>query len=705
VGSFERRSIVRGDFVISPNAPTFLAPGDETIVSVSVANNVVGSGKAAAVNLSVSPQGGLEIVDGNSRQLTIAELREGQTQFKVRARAPLGAATLTFSATLAGSGGGSTAPHSRLNSEISIRPAAPYLATFQAGHVRKNDVTVPVTRKLYAEHRTAQAGISYLPLGLTHGLRGYLEKYPHGCTEQITSQATPAIALGRHPEFGMTSDAAAASVERWVGALRTRQNEDGGFGRWAANPEVDKLASVWAAHLLIEARERGFAVPADLIKSTTKFLQSLAADDVLGLPESGVRAYATYVLTRGGMMTGPFVAAQEKHLEANHPKEWRRDIAGLYLAATYRLLKQDRFANSIVDAVSFGVDRTPTVETYGDRLSYDAQALYVMAKHFPERAGGITPQQIDSIVEPIFRGRYNTFSSAWAILALETYGQTAANAQAAASGADPLTGLTAREVANGGVAHALALPKTMLPLAAISQAAASIQFGARGDFGAYWVLSEAGFDTAVSETPDSHGIEVFRTYETADGKPATRVTLGEEVFAVVRVRALKGARVDQIALVDLLPGGFEPSVQKAAPTNAGEANRAGNSEANSEAATEQEGQSEGEGESGDHGGGESAEGDEGAGGDSDNTSAEHASGFSLSIALPGASFQPSFGDVREDRVVLYGDAQSEVRELRYALKATNVGTYVIPPIQASAMYDSTTYARGAGGHIVVVPRP
>ncbi len=65
---------------------------------------------------------------------------------------------------------------------------------------------------------------------------------------------------------------------------------------------------------------------------------------------------------------------------------------------------------------------------------------------------------------------------------------------------------------------------------------------------------------------------------------------------------------------------------------------------------------------------------------------------------------PEFGDVREDRVVLYGSAGGEVTELRYAIKATNVGTYTIAPVQATAMYDSTVVGRGAGGKIVVVPR-
>ena len=76
------------------------------------------------------------------------------------------------------------------------------------------------------------------------------------------------------------------------------------------------------------------------------------------------------------------------------------------------------------------------------------------------------------------------------------------------------------------------------------------------------------------------------------------------------------------------------------------------------------------------------------------------------IALPGNTFEPEFGDVREDRVVLYGAADTEVKELKYAVKATNVGTYTTAPVQATALYDSTVVARGVAGrdHRRAAPR-
>jgi len=681
LGAFEHRALVRGDFVISPNAPTFLAPGDETEVSVSVANNVVGSGQEAKVTLALAASPGIEPLDGTSRQLTIAELREASTTFKLRARAPVGPATLNFTASMG-------AAHAHLASELSVRPAVPYLTTFQAGHIRDKPITVPVARHLYGELRQVGAGLSHLPLGLTHGLRGYLEKFPHGCTEQLVSQAVPAVVLGKRPEFGYAPGASAAAVERFVTQLRGRQNEDGSFGRWAANPAVDKLASIWAVHTLIEAKERGFAVPADVIKSGTAYLQAVAATDVEGLNEAGVRAYATYVLARGGMVPTSFLAAQEKHLNANHPKEWRSQLAGLYIAATYRLLKQDRPARAIIDAVQFGRARATDSEWYYDRLAYDAQALYVIARHFPERASRVTQAEIDAIMDPIFRGSYNTFSSAWSILALEAYGETAAE--------EPTGTLAIEELGAGGQARALTLPKSLLPVVPFSPAATALRFASTGPFGAYFVVTESGFDVGVPDKPVSSFVEIFRGYETPDGKPAATVKLGDELTAVVRVRALGRTQLSSLAIVDLLPGGFEPVIQAPAahPNDAAE----GDGDGDGEHAEDQ----------GEEGGDEGGEGD-GEEGESESSGAaagsvEAARSFALSVALPGNTFEPEFGDVREDRVVLYGSADGEVKELKYAIKATNVGTYTVAPVQATALYDSTVVGRGVAGKITVVPR-
>ena len=73
---------------------------------------------------------------------------------------------------------------------------------------------------------------------------------------------------------------------------------------------------------------------------------------------------------------------------------------------------------------------------------------------------------------------------------------------------------------------------------------------------------------------------------------------------------------------------------------------------------------------------------------------------------PGADRQGmAYVDVREDRVVFFGDATSTTKELTYAIKPTSRGEFTVPPVAAEAMYDRGIFARGVPGRITVANEP
>ncbi|MEO6953433.1 MAG: MG2 domain-containing protein [Polyangia bacterium] len=666
VGMAERKLIVRGDYVLSPAAPLAVAPGDEFELTTSIANNVEKSGDHASVEVTLEVTPGLEIIGPHKTQLTIAAMHEGKTSFKLRATEHLGAAT----ATLVASGAGKPA---RLRSELSVRPAVPYTVTFQAGHLKDGDKRVPVPRQLYSEFRTLSAGISRLPLGLTHGLVDYLKKFPHGCTEQITSQVVPAVALGKHPELGIATADANVSFAHWIDLVRARQNDEGAFGMWAASPRSAPLPSVWTLLMLQEAKDRGFAVPADTLKAGIGYLQGLASHDGDSLADERLRAMAIYTLTRTGQVTTSYASALKKRLEADFPKEWKSDLTAAYLASTLALLKQTDRARTLVDGVKLGVAVSPDWDSFYDPLARDAQLLYLVAKHFPDRATAVTQAQLDALVEPIFGGSYNTFSSAFTILALETYGHTA--------GGDA-KGLSILEELSSG-RHALPLPSTLLPVATFSADATALDFTASGPFGAYWLVEQAGFDRKVPTEAIAKHVEVFREYTDDKGKPVDRVAVGDEIRVHVRVRATDKELIPNLALVDLLPGGFEVVMQE---------------QKRQSGAGENDGEEQAERGTSAH---EEGEGGEGAGDGDGDAAHEEPSAFALPITVDGTSMTLDFGDVREDRVVLYTSGTKDVQELVYVLKATNVGTYRTAPLLADSMYDRSVLGRSVGGMITV----
>lgn len=683
MGAFDKKTVVRGDFVISPNAPTFAAPGDELEVSVGLANNVAGSGKNAKPKLTLSTSSQLEIIGPREVELAIAEMREGSAIFHVRAKTELGSASLRFEARLGDK-------HARLTTDLSVRPASPFVTTLQAGYVKNGDVTAPIERRLFAEHRVLDSGIAAVPLALARGLAAYLESFPHACTEQLVSQAVPAVALGKRPEFGLDKTKSTASVANLIDVLRSRQNEEGGFGLWTANPQSATVPSVWALHLLTEARERGHAVPAEVMKNGMRYLEGLASATPDDVGDAGMRAHALYVLARNGMQVGRHAAALQHWLEANLGKAWREELASAYLAATYAIIKQESLAGELAAAIKLGNKHKVDYVHYYDDLGHDAQALLLLARHFPKRAAGLGKDDLDGIVAAISGGAYNTFSSALSILALEAYASAATE-----------TGATTRSVHQvlHGNKQPLTLSGGLLPHGAFSEQATALVFGSRGDFGSYWSLAQSGFDLEPAKKALSNKLEIVREFLGPDDKPIVKVGLGDEISVRIRVRALE-AFVTNLAIVDLLPAGFEVVMQTEAQAEGSGDNAEGNGAVKAQA-EESSGGEGGEDEEANGQGEDEGEGEATATGAEGGGSVNPGPG-ALSVALPGSTFSVDYVDVREDRVVVYGSVGTEMTTFLYKIKATNAGKVITPAIHAESMYERAVRARGEPGGLTVV---
>ena len=137
----------------------------------------------------------------------------------------------------------------------------------------------------------------------------------------------------------------------------------------------------------------------------------------------------------------------------------------------------------------------------------------------------------------------------------------------------------------------------------------------------------------------SNKLEVYREYRREDDKPLSETKLGQKVKVVLRLRATLADSVKNVAIVDLLPGGFEVEMLNPGTPNP--------------------------------------------------------------IAAAGSSLNADYVDVREDRVLVFTSADSAVHDFVYYINPTNRGQYVVPPIYAEAMYDRMAQASGLPGKIEV----
>ena len=129
-----------------------------------------------------------------------------------------------------------------------------------------------------------------------------LDRYPHGCSEQITSRAMPLLyvndlAAGAHLAMDTAVD---QRIRDAIERLLARQGSNGSFGLWSAGGD-DAWLDAYVTDFLTRAREKGFAVPDVLFKNALDRIRNSVVN--ANEPEKdGGRdlAYGLYVLARNG---------------------------------------------------------------------------------------------------------------------------------------------------------------------------------------------------------------------------------------------------------------------------------------------------------------------------------------------------------------------------------------------------------------------
>ncbi len=538
VGVHESRTLVRGDFVLSPNAPTTVSPGDEFDVSVGVSNNVEGSGASATVAVTLETDAGLEVVGEPKQEVGIAEGREGSVRFRLRAKDVPGAANMNFIARTGNASG-------KRKIDLSVRPATPFMTQLSAGVLQKGDREIRIERQMYPHHRTLETGASMLPLQFAHGFVAYLSNYPYACTEQIVSMSMPAVLLTSRPEFGYVKTENGSDVSALIGELRSRQTETGAYKLWPGGDEVVEFVSLYAQHLLLEAGERGQAIPGDLVANGNNYLREVAQRDGNNLTDERQSAYAIYLLTRQGQRMAAEITAARKRLAERYRGQWEKDLTAAWLAASLDLMRQDRDAESLISGTRFDA---PGDELYNDPMTRDALLLFVISRHFPERLKTVPSEVFTTMAKRVTDGYYHSLSAGTTLLALDAYASATEGAA---------RNLAIAEVLKNKSVRALTLPEGLFPTVKFTDQAAALKFTNNTNLNAYYLIEQSGFDRKPPTQAIKQGLEVLREYTDSSGKPITSIKMGQQIDVHLKFRGLKEGAYSNIALVDLLPGGFE----------------------------------------------------------------------------------------------------------------------------------------------------
>src|SRR5207237_5425459 len=380
----------------------------------------------------------------------------------------------------------------------------------------------------------------------------YLKNFPHGCSEQLTSGAFCRLMLADEVDFGLNRAEMNAQLEKVFAVLRRRQNDQGAFGYWA--PETGEhisFNSTYVMDFLSEAKAAGFPPPADMFASGLRNLQKMVARQPSDIIDARRVAYAIYVLTREGVITTNYILNLRDYLDQHHADEWQNDLTGVYLAGALKLLHKDKEAADLIAAYKIDKKAKREYDDFCQPLGSDAQYIAVIARAFPARLKNISAAEFEQILPPIGRGEFNTLSAAYAVSALKSYSHAIA---------PKLPELSIAEIHRDKREMALTSGTKLLQRAAFSKDAIALRFKSAGMLsgpGAFFQVVEAGYDRHVPVQSVIAGLEVHRELLDKNDQPVTRTKLGEPIHVRLHVRTVRDEPVTNVAIVDLLPGGFE----------------------------------------------------------------------------------------------------------------------------------------------------
>lgn len=628
------KAVARNPYVIQPQQPFAVAPGDEFDMGVLVANT---TGEPGDKNLevSISPTPTPSVLSPASVKLTLGPGKDGSVRFRAKALDRLGPAEIRYRV----SDGRQTAEYSE---ELSIRPAQPLLTTLRNGVLKRDEqkagkvAKLELQRELFPEQRQVELSVSATPAAYLRGIVEYLKTYPYGCTEQLTSQAFPAVVLGANAELGLNAADAEKLFARTLHSLQGRQKFDGSFGLWESSGPVDAFYSLYATHLLLEARERGFKVPDGIYDRALEFADKLAQQPHYQWPEHRAQAYALYLLAR----TGRAVAERLRAFEAELQSQWGTagPIANpvrFYLGAAFKLQHLDAEADRHFGEFQRQWEKTGQLPWGIQSNPVDLSLyLYLLNRHFPESLDTKAPrfsQYLHELAQDLAQQRVNSFQGSWALLGLGgLWNQFGAEAQNAFS----MTGLSAKATVP------LETTGQTIRQALLGSNVTAAELKGDGRWNLYYQLAERGYDRKPAEEPIAQNLAITRTLTDEKGETADVLKLEDKLR--VRLALHPDHPLQDLAVVMLIPGGFEVDLSE--------------------------------------------------------------DGLGQRKSQPIADkplWEPTYIDVQEDRIVLFGNLDSGEKYFEFRLKPLNTGSYAVPPVFAEGMYDSDVLFRGTAGRLRV----
>jgi len=539
-GSAEKSVYVRQPLMILPTLPRTVGPEEEVVVPVSI---FVMDPAIKQVTLELEADSAFQLVGGDSVKVAFARPEEKIGMLKLRTAPRVGRGKLSFVA---------SAGQHQARAEVFLEVRSPNPATTRAE--RKTLAPGETWETSVVPHGLPGTNVVTLevsavpPLDLERRL-DYLVRYPHGCLEQVTSGAFPQLFL---PSLLKLEDARKKEIESNVHAaierLRGFQQPNGAFAYWPGGfwgsgfDARSAWSTTYAGHFLVEAAKLGYSVPASMHSDWLRFQKQAAQAWTAGSATTTLeQAYRLYTLAAANQ---PEVGAMNRLRETRELPSAARWM----LAAAYKLAGMSDAANDLVrgDRLDLPAYAVPD-ETFGSRLRDSAVALNsIVLLGQSDRAKPLADEVSAQLTS---EGWHSTQSVAFALMAMSRF---AGGGKLGEYTYERSFGSRAERAKTGAPVDTAVLkgfPAQGAPLKVrnTSERTLFASVLVRG-------IPKAGDDAAAAS-----GLSLEVAYRDRDHNrlELARLRQGQDIVAEITVRNTSAHRIDNIALTQMVPAGYE----------------------------------------------------------------------------------------------------------------------------------------------------
>ena len=549
-GSAEGAVEVRAPLVAEISSPRVMAPGDRSQVTLDLHNL---SGMAQTFDVEVSAEPPLRVEEGR-RQLRLDDNQRnvltlpllalpGQDVGRLRVQVRGDGVALDRRFELVVRPGWGTLRSARMDTlpgDSAIHLGSGELGAFLPG---SGNLALSVSRQP--------------PVPFSSALE-YLIRYPYGCLEQTTSRAFPLALLdaGTAQRLGLESldeDKRRSALDEALSSISAMQMQSGHFSMWGGEGQAQTQLTPFVGEFLIEARDAGQSIPEPVLEAT---LERLSEDLLSGgdryyaydhsdALRFAVRAHAGYVLSRQGRAPLGTLRA----MQANEARQARSLLSLVHLGLALHLQgDQARGLETLQGAFANPPKRPRWLGDYGSELRDRALALALIHQH------GVRVPGADSELLTLARSvsgsgdsgsrRYFTTQEQLALFRL--------GRQLRKDGAEPVAGTLHIGDHNESVGPVAMLARSFDD----AELAAGVRFAPGGSGSLYVVRESVGVPRSPPAAADD-GVSIRRDWFDSTGKPFKGNSLREGDSLVVRLTIESRERVDDLLVVDYLPGGLE----------------------------------------------------------------------------------------------------------------------------------------------------